>query len=156
MGGSGRSPRRRTTLTGRAAILAVVVCALAMTLAYPFRQFLSQRAEIAELREQTAAQEQQVSELERLKERWKDDDFVAAQARERLHYVRPGEKPYIVLSPEEAPVVRADAAGSDAQRPWYARLWDSVEAADAGRPAPAGGAPAAPAAPPAPPAPAAR
>ena len=110
---------------------------LATTLALPLREFLAQRERIAEVRAQSVAQERRVAELERQKELWKDPAYVAAQARERLHFVRPGESKVIVLSPEEAPApgTPPPSGQPDAgEQPWYARLWQSVQAADdAGR-----------------------
>ena len=38
--------------------------------------------------------------------RWQDPAYVEAQARERLHYVLPGETRYVVLGPDEAPARR--------------------------------------------------
>ena len=37
---------RRSRLTGRAALLAMVLCSLIVALAYPMRQYVSQRAQI--------------------------------------------------------------------------------------------------------------
>jgi cell division protein FtsB len=123
--------RRRSGLTARAAILALVVCALALALAYPLRQFLAQRAEIGELRQRTSAQEQRVAELKEQKERWKDPAYVKAQARERLHFVMPGEVAYVVLDPGETTVhARGGTRPAPPARPWYGDLWASVQAAD--------------------------
>ena len=44
------APRDRPNLTGRAAMLALVVCLLAISLAYPLREYLSQRSDIGHLR----------------------------------------------------------------------------------------------------------
>ena len=54
---------RMANLTGRAAMLALVVCLLAISLAYPLRVYLSQRGDIADYRAPVAAQEQQVAAL---------------------------------------------------------------------------------------------
>jgi cell division protein FtsB len=126
------TPRDRPNLTGRAAMLALVVCLLAISLAYPLREYLSQRSDIGELRSQVAAQEKRVAALEKAKQRWNDPAYVEAQARERLHYVMPGETAYVVLGADEAPspdgVVRKLPTEAD-RKPWFADLWDSVEAA---------------------------
>jgi len=37
---------RATRLTGRAAVLAVVICAIALSLAYPVREYVNQRRQI--------------------------------------------------------------------------------------------------------------
>ena len=123
---------RRTNLTGRAAMLALVVCLLAISLAYPLREYLSQRGDIADYRATVAEQEKRVAELQAQHERWSDEAYVQAQARERLHYVLPGETSYVVLgSPEDkAPdgVVATEPAVV-AKSPWFTDLWHSVEVA---------------------------
>ena len=40
---------RSTRLTGRAALLAVVICAIALSLAYPVREYIAQRQQIDQL-----------------------------------------------------------------------------------------------------------
>ena len=40
---------RSTKLTGRAALLAVVICAIALSLAYPVREYIAQRRQIDQL-----------------------------------------------------------------------------------------------------------
>jgi cell division protein FtsB len=126
---------RRTSLTGRAAVLALVVCMLAISLAYPLREYLAQRSEIGEYRARVAEQQRQVAELERARKRWRDPAYVEAQARERLRYVMPGETSYVVLEADETPaadgVIEQQPAEVERQ-PWFADLWGTVEAA--GRP----------------------
>lgn len=126
--------RDRPNLTGRAAMLALVVCMLAISLAYPLREYLAQRSDIGELRAEVSQQEQRVAELRKARARWNDPAYVEAQARERLHYVMPGETSYVVLGADEepsddgvVPKVRAEAE----RAPWFADLWHSVEAAGA-------------------------
>jgi cell division protein FtsB len=124
--------RRRANLTGRAAMLALVVCMLAISLAYPLREYLAQRGEIAEYRARVAEQEKQVAELEKARKRWQDPAYVEAQARDRLRYVMPGETSYVVLEADEAPapdgVIVKEPAEAEPS-PWFADLWHSVEAA---------------------------
>lgn len=122
----------RTSLTGRAAVLALVVCALALALAYPLRAYLEQRGRIAELRERTAAQEQRVAELRAEQDRWQDPAFVRQQARERLNFVLPGETRYVVLEPgEDAVATPAQPGAPPEQRAWYGTLWQSLTDAGA-------------------------
>ena len=129
--GEGRE-QRRTNLTGRAAMLALVVCLLAISLAYPLREYLSQRGDIADYRATVAEQEKRVAELQQQHERWNDEAYVEAQARERLHYVMPGETSYVVLESEDKPpsdgVVEA-VPSETRKRPWFTDLWHSVELA---------------------------
>jgi cell division protein FtsB len=123
---------RRTSLTGRAAVLALVVCMLAISLAYPLREYLAQRGDIGDYRAKVSAQEKRVAELQRARERWNDPAYVKAQARERLHFVMPGETQYVVLEPDEAPApgtVVAPTVAPPAKRPWFGDLWTSVEVA---------------------------
>jgi cell division protein FtsB len=125
----------RASLTGRAAVLALVVCLLAISLAYPLREFLQQRAEIGDYEARVASQEQEVAELRRAERRWKDPAFIRTQARDRLHFVMPGEVSYVVLEPDEAPApVDKDAAAArpEPERPWFGDLWESVEEAGRG------------------------
>lgn len=128
-------PSRRPSLTGRAAMLAVVVCMLALSLAYPLREYLSQRGDLEEYRTRVAAQQGRVAELERERARWRDPTYVRAQARERLRYVMPGETAYVVLGPGRAPGPGGapERPPADPERgPWYGDLWRSVEAAGKG------------------------
>ena len=123
---------RRTNLTGRAAMLALVVCLLAISLAYPLREYLSQRGDIVDYRATVSGQEKRVAELQAQHERWSDEAYVQAQARERLHYVMPGETSYVVLESDDAPASDGvvDALPTETKRsPWFTDLWSSVEAA---------------------------
>jgi cell division protein FtsB len=120
---------RRSRLTGRAALLALVLCTLVVALAYPMRQYVSQRGEIADLQRQQEQARQRVEQLRDLKARWKDDAYAEQQIRQRLHYVLPGETGYIVIDPDAAKQSRADLGAAD--RPWYANVWDGVDKSDA-------------------------
>ncbi|NYI06034.1 FtsB family cell division protein [Allostreptomyces psammosilenae] len=138
-GGAKAQARRRGRLTGRAAVLLLVLCSLALAIAYPARQYVAQRDRIAEARAEAARLEQEVAELRREKARWQDPAYVRARAREDLLYVLPGEIGLTVL-PDASPGPSApaeDAGAGDAgdaalgaDRPWYENLWDSVDRAD--------------------------
>ncbi|MFE7188429.1 septum formation initiator family protein [Kitasatospora sp. NPDC057541] len=157
----------RPRFTSRATVLVLVLCSLVAILAYPTRQFISQRSEISAQRARAEHARQQVEQLRREKARWQDPEYVKAQARTRLHYAMPGETPYIAVDPAArdaagsalgapAPAAGPAAGPAEAARPWYASVWDSVDAAAAPLAAPAPVAPATPGqpAPPSPPAPA--
>jgi len=88
---------RRTAFTGRAAILAVVLAVLGMSVAYPLRQYLVQRAEINRLSRQVHEQQQRVVELQAQRQRWDDPAYIKAQARKRLHFCMPGETCYVTI-----------------------------------------------------------
>src|SRR3954463_9201614 len=88
---------RRTHLTSRAAILAVVACAIALSLAYPVREYIAQRRQIAQLRVQQRQGEQQGEQLAGQKQRLGDESYIRGEARRRLHMCDPGAKCYVVL-----------------------------------------------------------
>ncbi|WP_254897925.1 septum formation initiator family protein [Kitasatospora sp. NA04385] len=129
----------RPRFTSRATVLVLVLCSLVAILAYPARQYIAQRGEIAAQRAKAEHARQQVDELRREKARWQDPEYVKARARERLHYALPGETPFVSVSPPPAPGAKpssddAAAGRPKALKPWYAALWDSVDAADAAAP----------------------
>ena len=120
---------RRSRLTGRAALLALVVCTLVVALAYPIRQYVSQRAEISDLQREKSRAAERVEKLRDLKARWQDDAYAEQQIRQRLHYVLPGETGFVVVDPDAAKQSRTDLGAAD--RPWYSNVWDGVDKSDA-------------------------
>ena len=123
-----RSPRP-TKLTGRAALLAVVICAIALSLAYPVREYIAQRQQIDQLLalQQTNAAQVQALEQEngRLTQTW----YVEQQAEDQLHMCFPQEQCYEVVSGVSTPPTASKPRV--AADPWYATLWQSVQRADA-------------------------
>ncbi|GAB2758438.1 hypothetical protein GCM10027174_38420 [Salinifilum aidingensis] len=117
--------------TPRAAVLALVVCAMALSVAVPLRTYWSQRAELAAQQERRAQLEREVQSLQQRKEELSDPAHVEAEARERLGYVRPGETPYMVHvpSPEKGPGGERPAE-ADEDAPWYEQLWTSIRGED--------------------------
>ena len=125
-------PRAWSNLTGRAAVLALVVCVLAISLAYPLREYLAQRGDIGGIRSRVAEQEKSVADLRAQQRRWQDPAYVERQARQRLHFVMPGETSYVVLEPDEAPAPDGAVASAPrpvAHSPWFTDLWRTVEVA---------------------------
>ncbi|UNO41606.1 septum formation initiator family protein [Streptomyces sp. MST-110588] len=121
-------PSGRGRPTGRAALLALVMCSLVVALAYPIRQYISQRSDIAEQRRQA---DQAARDLDRLREekaRWQDPAYVQQQARRHLHYVLPGETGFIVQDGSGAG--RTPKGENTARRPWYDDLWNGLDSAD--------------------------
>ena len=119
----------RPTLTGRAAILVLVLAALVVTLAIPLRAWLSQQSEIAALEAEVSQARERVEGLRAELKDWEDPAFVIAQARSRLHFVFPGEVGYVVLGEDDRPIVPEEQR-EDEKSPWYSRLWDSTLQAD--------------------------
>ncbi|MEU0601868.1 septum formation initiator family protein [Streptomyces sp. NPDC006393] len=124
-----RRQARRSRLTGRAALLALVVCSLVVALAYPMRQYVGQRADIADLKRQKRQAQERVEQLRDQKARWQDDAYAEQQIRQRLHYVLPGETGYIVVDPGAAKQSRTEQG--TARRPWYTNVWYGVDKSDA-------------------------
>ncbi len=120
-----KSLRSRTRLTGRAGVLALALCAVMVTVAYPLRQYLAQRTQIAHVKQQNSVIEQQVAALQSELAKWSDPAYVAIQARERLHYVLPGETGYIVPNP--SPSHEPLGMPTPTQQGWYDRLWSTVK-----------------------------
>ncbi len=127
--------KANNALTLRAAILAVAVASVALALALPLKVYLGQRSDISLLEQQTQQQKARVAALQEQQRQWSDPAFIKAQARERLHFVLPGETAYIVLdSPSAAGGSHVVVPGKpqtalDASQPWYSQLWHTVEAA---------------------------
>jgi cell division protein FtsB len=120
---------RSTKLTGRAALLAVVICAIALSLAYPVREYIAQRQQIDQLLAQQQTMSVQVKALQEQDARLGQTWYVEQRARDELHMCFPDERCYKVIPGQPAPAV---AAGKNtAADPWYARLWESVRRADA-------------------------
>ncbi|MGK5638390.1 FtsB family cell division protein [Streptomyces sp. URMC 126] len=124
-------PPRRSRLTGRAALLALVVCSLIVALAYPMRQWVTQRSDIDDQRHRSEQAKEQVKRLREEKARLEDPAYVERLAREHLHYVRPGETGYTVVDGSGNARHRRDQGAAD--RPWYVNLWDGVDTSDARR-----------------------
>ncbi|MFG1703853.1 septum formation initiator family protein [Nonomuraea sp. M3C6] len=122
---------KRPQLTGRAAVLAVVVCAIAMSLAYPVREYISLRRSISELRAEKATVEAERQALLARDRQSRDPNWIKRTAKERLHYCGPGEKCYVVMEQQQGKEETA-AKQPAAVPPWYQTLWESVEAADKG------------------------
>lgn len=116
--------------TRRAAVLALVVCALALTVVVPLRNYVSQRQELDAVTTQQRRLTDEVDELTRERARLANPDEVAAEARSRLGYVRPGEVPYVV----QLPVTSDDPSRNPATdgMPWYRQLWREVANGPAG------------------------
>ena len=123
--------RRSGGLTTRAAVLALVVCVLSVSLAYPLREYLGQRADIAALEARVAEQRAEVAAAKAQYDRWQDPAYYRAQAKARLHMVDPGERQYVVVESERGDEV-AEVATKPAEsaRPWFGALWGSIEEAD--------------------------
>jgi cell division protein FtsB len=124
-----QSDQRLGSAARRAAILAAVVCVLTLTIAGPVRTYFAQRTEVNQLAATEAKLRAQIAELEQQKVKLADPVYIAAQARERLGFVMPGEIPYQVQLPPTAAVPAApgtEAAATTSNQPWYTSLWHTI------------------------------
>ncbi|HEY1324151.1 MAG TPA: septum formation initiator family protein [Streptosporangiaceae bacterium] len=119
----------RTRFTSRAAVLAVVICAIALSLAYPVREYIAQRRQIDTLQAQHAMLAAQLHRLEQQQQRLTDPAYVEQLARDRLHMCLRGETCYVIIGGQTHHASRGQVTAVDAA-PWYARLWQSVQQAD--------------------------
>jgi cell division protein FtsB len=137
-----RSDQRLGFTARRAAVLAAVICVLTLTIAGPVRTYFAQRTEMDQLAASEAALRRQIADLEQRKGKLGDPAYIAAQARERLGFVMPGDTPFQVQLPSTAtasPQPGAEAAKPANNDPWYTSLWHTI--ADAPHLPPAGGPP---------------
>lgn len=138
--------RLRPRLTGRAAILLLVVAVLTVSYASSMRAYLQQRSHIEELKAQITERERNIVALQGEKSRWEDPAYVQQQARARFGYLVPGEKSWVVLDEngqpldDDATLNDPDDVVQDEPTAWWDTAWGSVELA--GDPPPASPPPA--------------
>ncbi|HEY1818949.1 MAG TPA: cell division protein FtsL [Trebonia sp.] len=120
---------RSTKLTGRAALLAVVMCAVALSLAYPVREYIAQRQQIDQLLAQQQTISAQVKALQGQDNQLSQTWYIEREAQDQLHMCFPQEQCYEVVSGQTA--AASTAKPQAVADPWYAKLWGSVQKADA-------------------------
>ena len=122
-----RFRRRRTS--NRVLAQSAIFFILALTIAPPVKHYFTQRAQISALKAELSADN---TALEKAREElllWQDPEYIKSQARERLHFVLPGERQYIVTDGEKNQqqngTTKIASSLADGQ-PWYARLIASI------------------------------
>lgn len=124
-----QSEQRLGFTARRAAILAALVCVLTLTIAGPVRTYFAQRTEMKQLAASEAALRKQIADLESQKAKLDDPVYIAAQARERLGFVMPGDIPYQVQLPPGAAVTTDTGPQAEPVHnsdPWYTSLWHTI------------------------------
>lgn len=126
----GRQFSLRLLVVGLFALMAVII------VAPTFVRYLDRQQEVAQARADLTQAQDTVTELERELSLWNDDDYVKAQARERLGYVMPGETLYVVSDSGEGTAQeqlesRVAEVNRDrrAATPWFVTMWDSITVA---------------------------
>jgi cell division protein FtsB len=124
-----QSEQRLGSAARRAAILAAVVCVLTLTIAGPVRTYFAQRTEMRQLAASEEKLRAEIADLEQQKVKLGDPAYIAAQARERLGFVKPGDIPFQVQLPPGAVVPgepEQEAEAARAGQPWYTSLWHTI------------------------------
>jgi len=123
------SSRRRTRGNARPLALIAIIFVFTLTLAPPIKNYFTQRAQINSLKSQVATDQTALEAARAELDLWRDPNYIKSQARERLHFVMPGERQYIVTGtdidksqPQTTNVVSQLPEGA----PWYTRLIASV------------------------------
>jgi cell division protein FtsB len=116
-----RFGRRRTS--NRVLALSVIFFILALTIAPPVKHYFTQRAQISALKAQLSADNTALQNAREELLLWRDPEYVKSQARERLHFVLPGERQYIVT---EGDTTGNQQSTTKIGQPWYSRLIASI------------------------------
>jgi cell division protein FtsB len=123
------SSRRRTRGNARPLALIAIIFVFTLTLAPPIKNYFTQRAQINSLKAQVATDQTALEAARAELNLWRDPSYIKSQARERLHFVMPGERQYIVTGtdidksqPQTNNIVSQLPQGA----PWYTRLIASV------------------------------
>jgi cell division protein FtsL len=119
---------RATRLTSRAAVLAVVICAIALSLAYPVREYVAQRRQIDELVAQQQMMQAEVKGLLAQRSQLTDPAYIKQMAGEDLHMCLPGARCYVLENGQS--VISPPQQAKPGPAAWYTKLWHSVEQAD--------------------------
>jgi cell division protein FtsB len=122
-----RFGRRRTS--NRVLALSAIFFLLALTIAPPVKHYFTQRAQINALKAQLSADNTALQQAREELLLWQDPEYVKSQARERLHFVLPGERQYIVTEGQtdstQEGTTKIASSLADGQ-PWYSRLIASI------------------------------
>lgn len=120
---------RRTRGNARPLALIAIIFIFTLTIAPPIKNYFTQRAQINALKSQVATDRTALEQARAELSIWQDPNYVKSQARERLHFVMPGERQYIVTGtdinqaqPQTTQVAKQLPEGA----PWYTKLIASV------------------------------
>lgn len=105
------------------------MCVLTLTIAGPVRTYFAQRTEMKQLAQSEASLRAQIAQLESQKAKLADPAYIAAQARERLGFVMPGDIPYQVQLPPGSVQTQVRGPQPEIARntdPWYTSLWHTI------------------------------
>lgn len=116
--------------SGRAFAIAATFFALALFLAPPVKNYFTQRAQISALEAQLSSDYSALEEARKELMLWQNPEYIKSQARERLHFVMPGERQYIVTGDGTDTTATDNTASAVAAlpegQPWYTRMIASI------------------------------
>ena len=122
-----RFGRRRAS--NRVLALSAILFFLALTIAPPVKHYFTQRAQISALKSQLSADQTALQKARQELLQWQDPEYIKTQARERLHFVMPGERQYIVTDGSSTNTTNGTTKVANALtdgQPWYSRLIASI------------------------------
>ena len=119
-------------VTGRFIAISVVIFIIALTIAPPAQRYFTQRAQINAIESEIAVRKERLAQAEMELQKWRDPNYVRSQARERLHFVLPGERQYIVVGVETTESAAEKkktpiASKQFGSAPWYTKLISSIQ-----------------------------
>lgn len=128
---------RSVGFTRRAIALMVVLAILVLSYASSLRVYLRQERQLAQAEQQVAERTAANASLDSEISRWSDQDYVKAQARQRLGWVVPGETGYRVIDANGQPLdsgvtITSTSTLPEGEHPtqWWDRLSGSLSTAD--------------------------
>jgi len=116
--------------SGRLLAVAAIFFMLALFLAPPIKNYFVQRAQINALESQLKSDNTALDKARKELLLWQDPEYVKSQARERLHFVLPGERQYIVTGTDgensDQPTQTDVVSNLPEGQPWYTRMIASI------------------------------
>ena len=83
-------------------MLIVVVCAIALSLAYPIREYIAERRQIDQLQLENAQLATKVQKLRGQRQAVTSPAFIEQEARDQLKMCFPSQTCYVVITPRQA------------------------------------------------------
>lgn len=114
-----------------ATFLFLLMGAAFLTQVVPYRQIIETQRQVATARAELEALETHNAELQADVSALQTDAEIERLAREKLGYVRPGEKAYVVLDPPGTEDLEpADPVPPPVEKTWVEMVWEFITGAD--------------------------
>jgi cell division protein FtsB len=133
-----KSPESTQGISVRWILLVSTSFIVILTIAPQMQRYFAQRAQINSLHNQISDAKNSLEQAQQDLAKWDDPNYVASQARTRLHFIFPGERQYAVTGlPSE--IQNSDNPASEVSNqipsglPWYGRLVASISATNAAK-----------------------